>query len=145
MMLLLGGVCMLPLTGQSNGKVDAAVGGVRVAPSARMRLAPVAIAPVAPRRDPFRAPDSDASTAVGGLVLPENAGGDAPAFGLAHGALAVRAVVLGREPRALVEIDGHVAVVRVGTRLAGAMITGIDAHGLTLAGGRRVALDEAAR
>ncbi|HKE36286.1 MAG TPA: hypothetical protein VKB39_02585 [Candidatus Baltobacteraceae bacterium] len=89
------------------------------------------------RHDPFLRPkpanadDDDALPAD--LVLPPNAGIASPPH--------LQALILGAEPKALVEVDGRTAIVGVGTKLEGAAIVGIDARGIELDNGQRLGLE----
>jgi len=50
----------------------------------------------------------------------------------------VQALVVGTVPKALVEIDGHGAIVGIGTKLEGSTIVGIDSGGIVLENGERL-------
>lgn len=89
------------------------------------------------RRDPFlraRPPVADDDDALpADLVLPPNAGIASPPH--------LQALILGAEPKALVEIDGRTAIVGVGTKLQGAAVVGIDARGIELDNGQHLGLE----
>jgi hypothetical protein len=67
------------------------------------------------------------------FVLPPNAGIASPPH--------VLAVVLGADPKALIDVDGRSVVAGIGTKLEGAAITSIDAHGVALENGERLPYD----
>ncbi|HEY1975521.1 MAG TPA: hypothetical protein VGG89_03130 [Candidatus Baltobacteraceae bacterium] len=67
------------------------------------------------------------------LVLPPNAGIASPPR--------VQALILGAVPKALVEVEGHTAIVGVGTKLEGSAIVRIDSRGLELDNGERLELE----
>jgi hypothetical protein len=88
------------------------------------------------RHDPFVRP----APAIAGeddfpsdLVLPPNAGIASPPH--------LQALVLGAEPKALVEVDGRTAIVGVGAKLEGAAIVGIDSRGIVFDNGQRLGLE----
>ena len=70
-----------------------------------------------------------------GIVLPPNDGIVA--------APVVRAVVLGKHPKALLEIDGRTRIVGAGARLRGIAIDAVTAQGVTLEDGERLPVDGA--
>ena len=67
------------------------------------------------------------------LVLPPNAGIASPPR--------VQALILGAEPKALVQVDGQIAIVGVGTKLEGSAIVRIDSRGLEFDNGERLQLE----
>ncbi len=57
----------------------------------------------------------------------------------------VHAVVLGTNPRALVEAGGTVKILAIGDSIEDATIASIDANGVTLSNGTRLVLEESER
>ena len=80
--------------------------------------------------DAFAADDDDAPD----FVLPPNAAADAVPV--------VRAIVMGNNPRALVDIGGRTVIVRAGGLLGETKIVRIDADGVLLENGNRIVLDQ---
>lgn len=87
------------------------------------------------RHDPFARPTQGPSIDDDDpdFVLPPNAG-------IASEPV-VRAVVVGPDPKALVEIDGQARIVGIGTHLGAESIAGITTQGVTLDDGERLPLD----
>ena len=81
------------------------------------------------RRDPFVPAVADRPIVRGSM--------DAPA----SGTTVVRAVVTGAEPRALIESNGSVRVIRIGDRIGSLAVIGIDATGVVMDGGVTLQLD----
>lgn len=98
---------------------------------------PLAFPPLTIRHNPFARPSlpiaQDDDALPPGFVLPPNAGIASPPH--------LQALILGAEPKALVEIDGQTAIVGVGSRLEGAGIVEIDARGIQLENGERLELE----
>ena len=112
--------------------------GLEAQPPALPALPPALTYPsVAVDHNPFTrnvapiAADDDALPP--GFVLPPNAGILAPPR--------VRGLVAGGTPKALVEVDGHAAIVGIGTKLQGVAIVAIDARGILLENGERLTLE----
>lgn len=118
-------VLLVPLTAAPSFEAVADV----EPPVATFQPAPaptrLAFPKIAIERDPFV---SDATAAVVGGALPD-------------GQPAVRAVVLGLTPKALVEIAGRSRIVGIGDRLGDTLILGIDAAGVRLENGERLPLE----
>lgn len=96
-------------------------------------------------RDPFaadRAPVHDDMTAVDGLpiVLPANRGADA--MNQEPGHAAVRAVIQGSSPQALIDIAGRTEVVGIGSAVAGSSVVKIDPGGVLLENGTRLPFED---
>lgn len=134
------------------------VGAVALVPSQASRLSIAAVRAAAPpralavptdvlaERDPFVPqvddPDSVPRTAAFARIapLPPNAGAGAFPFVMARSTPRLLAVVTGPEPRALVDERGARRLVRAGDRVAGGRIATLDAAGITLDNGQRIAL-----
>jgi hypothetical protein len=97
------------------------------------------LAVVVPDGDPFvpRAPDDSATPAAAPVALALPLAPRAP-----DGPI-VRAIVTGDRPSALVDDGTATRLVGPGDRVAGATVTGIDANGIALDDGRRIALPAA--
>ena len=142
-------IVLLPLTAQSarDSSADVALAASGVPLEAP---APLSFPAISVTRDPFAsdaaAPESSASATAPldtqNIVLPPNAGAgeDSPAPG---SAVAVRAVVLGSQSRALVDFGSTVRVMAVGDVLSGAAIASIDGEGVTLSNGTHILLTQA--
>jgi hypothetical protein len=96
---------------------------------------PLTYPDVTVRHDPFDRPavalvDADGGVLPAGFVLPPNAGIASPPR--------VDAVILGTEPKALVEVDGRSVIVSVGTKIEGSSVVGIDSQGIDLENGERL-------
>jgi hypothetical protein len=157
-MLVLGALCVLPLTTQSSPIARAS--GVRdnteypnLAPPAQLTFPAYEIS-----RDPF-VPEGamraklDYSVPMSGgqgsdidVALPANPDATQGAVSepirapLGIGPV-VRAIVLGYPPRALIETDGSVRVLGIGDTLGGLTIAGITAGRVSLSDGSTLILD----
>ena len=155
-MVVLGSLCVLPMTVPESGTVRAEVSaGASVAPEPKVPI-DLPVRSVALRRDPFmpvgtaavgtlQASGDDGTPAD--IVLPPNAGANGIPSD-ARGGVAVplvRAVVLGPHPRALIDLAGSVSVYGVGDRLGSSAISRIDAAGVELASGVRLPVVQGAR
>jgi hypothetical protein len=102
--------------------------------------APPPLAVVVPDGDPFvpRAPDDTATPAAAAA-----AAAALPLAPRAPDGPIVRAIVTGDRPSALVDDGTATRLVGPGDRVAGATVTGIDANGIALDDGRRIALPAA--
>lgn len=141
-MLCGGSLVLLPLAAQSSPgpALEAMQTGSPLAATApqALRFPVVRVA-----RDPFAPlhPSVDSSAArddldgSASIALPPNAGA-APSLPV------VRAVVLGPQSRALVEIDGVVQVLGIGDKAGAATILSIDAQGVGLSNGTHIVLTE---
>ena len=150
LMLCVGSISLLPLTAQSarddSRPVDERFGATQWTPSA------LSFSALRVSRDPFQpfrslVPGAPVSATLGsdsgGIVLPPNAGASGLESANVDNARAdavVRAVVLGPQSRALVEVGGSVNVLGVGDKLAGGVIESIDERGLVLSSGSRILL-----
>jgi len=145
----------LPLTAAYSYAVSAHEGVVVATARYRIETGPMTYPAVPLARDPFRADPSPAVPAAPsgmagmrihqgeaiGLSLPPNAGAAEDAE-TAVPAFAVKAVVLGADPRALLDVGGSVRVVGIGDIVGTRVIRAIDESGLTLADGTKVPLSE---
>lgn len=134
LMLCGGSIALLPLTAESARNESRPID----ARSASSPWAPPAVTYAALRvsRDPFQ-------PFRGTMPLaPALAGADSSEMALPPnaGAVIVRAVVLGPQSRALVEIGGRVNVLGVGDELASGTIASIDERGVVLSSGARIPL-----
>ncbi|MDE2482412.1 MAG: hypothetical protein KGN02_09510 [bacterium] len=144
-MLVVASLAVLPLTQRPSEIVYAAREGSEVRLGLPVPPHDASRAAVVPRRDPFVSayvPGAPSRSGLGpsgndAIALPPNAGALASA---ANAQVVVRAVVLGRYSRALVEVDGSVEVVGVGDTIGTTRVASIDAAGITLASGARVLL-----
>ncbi|HTX57047.1 MAG TPA: hypothetical protein VMD47_08070 [Candidatus Acidoferrales bacterium] len=132
-MLTAGSLAVLPLTAQSSFVAGAAsaqetIRNGELATPARLTFPAYAI-----DRDPF-VPDANVRAF-------ESADADARMAAQPGSTPVVRAVIVGAQARALVEIDGTVRVLSVGDALGASRIAAIDASGLMLADGSHLALD----
>ncbi len=123
-MLALGGCAILPFTFSpstvvANAQSIGESGAVR-APRVPGRLV---FPEIAIERDPFTP-----------TVAMQNANAGEP------GAPTIRAIVLGEAPRALVDVGSGVQMLGIGDKLGADTIVEIDAKGVQLSGGARLAL-----
>lgn len=138
---LLVALCALPAT-NAAGPIDESL----AVPRAELALPTRLHYPKAEvRRDPF-VPSDDTPVAapgledaVAGIVLPPNAGAapTAPTNGTV-----LRGVLLGSRPGALVETQGRIALVRIGSPLLGSTVSSIRAGGITLDDGESLRFAE---
>jgi hypothetical protein len=134
--LMCAGACaVLPLTMPPQSFAAQASVEAR-APLAAVPSLPAAIAfpPLDLARDPF-VPDGDPQEAALGAVAAGAVAGD--------GGASLRAIVLGDDPRALLETTGDVRVLGIGDSLGDDRIVSIDASGVGLSSGKRLTLAKA--
>jgi hypothetical protein len=136
-MLIAGGVAVLPLTTQSSSIAGAAAAPGDTYDAGLARPTRLTFPGFSLSRDPF----------VPTQAIREKleAGSGAAPTGLAPYAPApvapiVRAIVVGDPPRALVEEDGTVRVLALGDRIGTLRITAITTEGLTLSDGSHLLL-----
>lgn len=158
-MLVVGALCVLPITTQSSSVAGAAgvhdvTSDPNIAPPARLTFPAYEVS-----RDPFVPEGSNRAKLDGaavpmsvgqgsdiGVVLPANAGAgqgtvaSSPSSSSAMGPV-VRAIVLGNPPQALVEAGGTVHVLGVGDHLGELMVVGIRQGRVTLSDGSMLILD----
>lgn len=135
--LLLLPLALPPRT--SAGTENSVSGGRRILPEIPP---PLTYPALTIRHDPFlrdalSVAGADDETLPPDLVLPPNSAIASPPH--------VKALILGAEPKALVEIDGQTAIVGVGMKLEGAAIVGIDSRGIELDNGDHLGLDSERR
>jgi hypothetical protein len=128
-MMIAGSLAVLPLTAQSSHSADAtALHGERpdaeIATPQRLTFPDYSVT-----RDPFVPLQIDDTLAAQSAVPPS------------VGGARLRAIVLGDQARALVEIGGSVHVVGVGDRVGSVQVLQIGANALTLSDGTRLELD----
>lgn len=152
-LLICGACAVLPFT-ISPASVSAQA---QEAPNALYLAAPVVpgrlrFPDVSVNRDPF-IPDQtgqsslavplDASSSDGGIgiVLPPNPGASGDSIpSSAPTGIAVRAIVLGDQSRALIDIGSSVRVVGIGDLIGSATVRAIDAHRVILSNGMKLTL-----
>lgn len=83
--------------------------------------------------------DDERSGAIG-IVLPPNAGAQGQSPDASGGAPIVRGIVLGDAPQALVDVGNGVNVYTVGDQIGNDRIRSIDAGGIVLSSGVRLAI-----
>jgi hypothetical protein len=133
-MLACGAACVLPLTAQTS--MEAGAAGAQPAVRATLPRVPgkLDFPPFSLKRDPFVPDPSD-------VVATAADAGDAEPEGLARsGGTIVRAVVVGENARALVEIDGAVSVVGIGDKIGNATVERITTSGIALSDGTQLGL-----
>jgi len=148
-MLVLGSGAILPVVAHESFVARADVAAVNVGVVPLAVPGPLIFPGYSLRRDPFtpdaadtgaeREPVGSLSRSAFDLVLPPNAGADGSE---PHGAVAVRAIVIGAHAKALIDIDGNVNVLGVGDRVAGARIASVSAAGIRLDDGTLLPLQK---
>lgn len=141
-MLVLSAASVLPLTVQGSSVASAREMTPAAAHSVPSPPGPLTFPTFTITRDPFQS-DRVTSNAPSpndsiGIVLPPNIGAAAD-----DGGVSVRAIVMGARARALVDFGGKVEVLGVGDALGDLKIAAIDARGVVLSDGSRIALEGA--
>ncbi len=155
-MIVCGGMAILPFTVPPTSATARAQAATRTssitvpAVPGRLKFPEIRV-----DRDPFVANDPVAASHLStdavrsgyggtddiGIVLPPNVGArGAPPDGSSGGVPIVRGIVLGDAPQALVEAGNDVKVYSVGDSIGSDTITSIDAEGITLSSGVRLAI-----
>lgn len=141
--LCLGAAILAPRTARA-GAFSAEQPAVETLAPATLRTAEAAALPLEVSRDPFISQAPDESAAAAKATPPPFAAGGATAQP-SSSPPALRAIVAGTHPYALVEVDGSVRIVAPGDRLGGSRVVAIDIDGLLLEGGMRMTLGSPAR
>lgn len=160
-MLIVGAIAVVPLTTQSSSVAGAADVRAQNDQSGLDLPARLTFPAYSVSRDPFVPEHSIRAKLEGsalrswqgseiGVVLPPNAGAAqdgpiAPLNGTSPSAPIVRAIVLGKPARALVEDAGSIRVLGIGDRIGELVVASITAEGITLSDGTRLMLTVAHR
>ncbi len=150
-----GTLLLLPLAGESSSSMvdaDATSKAMPLAGSAELEGLHFPDIPVV--RDPFVPDLAEAGVPAHdvspdeekiGMALPPNEGAsNMPLPSASEGAAVpiVRAVILGTQSKALVDIAGQVRILGIGDKIGVSTVTAVDANGLSLNNGSRLVLLE---